>query len=156
MKFVFLNCASANEKWAEQAEEVYVKKISAFVPFEIKKIKISKSARDDKEFKVKTDSESILKELKSDDYVVLFDERGKAFSSREFSQKVQNILNTGKKRTVFIIGGAFGVDESIKERADLQVSLSKMVFNHLVAQTVCLEQVYRAFMIIKNIPYHND
>lgn len=156
MKFVVLSCASANEKWAQEAEDLYVKKISPFVPFEVKELKIPKSSRDDREFKVKNDSQSILKEIKSDDYVVLFDERGKSFSSREFSQKIQNILNTGKKRTVFIIGGAFGVDDSVKSRADLQVSFSKMVFNHLIAQAVCLEQIYRSFTILKNLPYHND
>lgn len=156
MKFVVLTCASANEKWAEVAEDLYVQKISPFIPFEMKELKIPKSGRDDKEFKIKNDSQAILKELKPEDYVILFDERGNSFSSREFSAKVQNILNTGKKRAVFIIGGAFGVDDSVKSRADLQVSFSKMVFNHLVAQTVCLEQIYRAFTILKNLPYHND
>ena len=156
MKFILLTCASASETWSEEAFRHYTKKISPFVSFEIKDLKIKKTARDDKEFRVKTDSDALLAEMKSDDYVILFDERGETLDSRKFSQKITQVMNSGKKRCLFIIGGAYGVDERVRSRAQLQVSFSKMVMNHLVAQTVALEQIYRSFTIIKNLPYHND
>ena len=156
MKFVLFSVTSANEPWAEAARTLYVKKINPYTPFEIKDLKNKKSARDEKSRKVLEESKALLEQLSKDDFVILFDERGRDFTSTEFSKKIEHVLQSGKKRCVFIIGGAFGVDDSIKSRADLTVSFSKMVMNHLVAETVALEQIYRAFTIIKNIPYHNN
>lgn len=156
MKFVLFSVTSANETWAQEARALYTKKINPYIAFEIKELKNKKSARDEKSRKVLEESKSLLEQLSKDDYVILFDEKGRDLSSLDFSKKIENVLQSGKKRCVFIIGGAFGVDESIKTRADLSVSFSKMVFNHLVAETVALEQIYRSFTIIKNIPYHNS
>jgi 23S rRNA (pseudouridine1915-N3)-methyltransferase len=97
----------------------------------------------------------LLSVLAKDDFIVLFDERGKTFNSIEFSKKVENILSSSKRRGVFIIGGAYGVSDEVRARAQLVVTLSPMVMNHLLAQTVALEQIYRAFTILKNTPYHN-
>lgn len=155
MKLVLLNVQSAKEPWAAEAFDLYTKKISAFFPFEIKEIKPKRAGRDQKEVKLKEESELILKELKVDDFVVLFDERGKSLDSVQFAKEFERNLSTGKKRIVFVIGGAFGVGDEVRSRAQSQVSLSKMVLNHLVAQTVALEQIYRALTIQKNIPYHN-
>ncbi len=156
MKFVLLTCASASESWSDEAQALYTSKLKAFIPFEIQHLKIKKAARDDRELKLKSDSDALLAEIKPDDYVVLFDERGDMLESRKFAQKIESLMNTGKKRAVFIIGGAYGVDDRIRSRAQMKVSLSRMVFNHLVAQTVVLEQIYRGFTILKNLPYHND
>jgi len=156
MKFILLTCASASETWSDEAQALYIKKISPFIPFEIKELKVKKISRDDKNLRIKSDSDQILNEIKTDDYVILFDERGESLDSRKFSQKIEKILLSGKKRALFIIGGAYGVDERIRERAQLKVSFSKMVMNHLVAQTVALEQIYRGLAILKNLPYHND
>lgn len=156
MKFVLLTCASASETWSDEAFELYQKKISPFIGFEIKELKIKKSSRDDRESKVKSDSDALISELRPDDYVILFDERGDIIDSRKFSERISQILLSSKKRAVFIIGGAYGVDERVRQRAQLKISFSKMVMNHLVAQVVALEQIYRAFTILKNLPYHND
>lgn len=155
MKFVLLTLTTAKESWAQEARELYIQKIKPFVAFEVKELKPKKSSRTQKEYKLKEESEMILNEITSDDFVILFDERGKSFSSEEFSQQFEKIFLMGKKRTVFIIGGAYGVDDSVRKKAQMTVSFSKMVMNHLVAQTVALEQIYRAFTIIKKIPYHN-
>lgn len=156
MKFVLLTLTTAKETWAQEAKELYTQKLKPFVPFEIKELKPKKSSRDQKEFKLKEESQLILSELTSDDYVILFDERGKSLSSEEFSSQIEKIFLSGKKRAVFIIGGAFGVDDSIRKRAQVVVSFSRMVMNHLVAQTVALEQIYRGLSILKNLPYHNS
>lgn len=156
MKLILLTCASAKEEWSEAARDLYQTKISRFISFEVKELKLKKSARDDQAWKKLTDSQAILAELKPDDFVVLFEEKGKALASREFSDQLQKTLNSGKKRLIFVIGGAYGVNEEVQDRANLKVSLSKMVFNHLVAQTVVLEQIFRAFSILKNLPYHNE
>ena len=155
MKFVLCNLATAKEPWADEAARLYTQKINHFNPFEIQTLKPKKSAREDSAVKKKEETELILASLTPGDFVVLFDERGKSLNSIEFSKKIESILMSSKKRSVFIIGGAYGVNDEVRSRADLQVSFSPMVMNHLLAQTVALEQIYRAFTIIKNIPYHN-
>jgi 23S rRNA (pseudouridine1915-N3)-methyltransferase len=155
MKFVLYNLATAKEPWADEVSELYKKKISFFISFEIQNLKPKKSSRDDADFKRLEESSIIMKSLQSDDYVVLFDERGSCLDSLKFAAKIENILGSSKKRTAFIIGGAFGVSEEVRKRADLVVSLSPMVMNHLMAQAMSLEQIYRALTIIKKIPYHN-
>lgn len=156
MKFVLYNLATAKEAWADEVSELYKKKISFFMPFEIQTLKAKKSAREDADFKRNEESELILKNLTSDDFMVLFDERGLQFDSIQFSKKIETILSSSKKRAVFIIGGAFGVNEEVRQRANLKVALSPMIMNHLMAQAMSLEQIYRAFTIIKKIPYHNQ
>lgn len=155
MKFVLLTIASAEEQWSNEAFDLYTEKISHFMDFEIINLKHKKISRNSSTEKIKSDSEAILANLKDDDFVVLMDEKGKSFDSIQFSKKIENILLSGKKRCVWIIGGAFGVDETIKKRAQLVISMSTFVFNHLVAQVVLMEQIYRSFTIIKNTPYHN-
>lgn len=155
MKFILYNLATAKEAWAEEVCGLYEKKISHFIPFSVQSLKAKKSAREDADFKRNEESELLLKNLSKDDYVVLFDERGSTFDSIQFAKKIEGILGSSKKRAVFIIGGAFGVNEEVRQRADLKVALSPMVMNHLMAQAMGLEQIYRAFTIIKKIPYHN-
>lgn len=156
MKFILLTCASAQEDWAEEAISSYTAKIKPFVPFEVKNLRLKKTGREDAAVKKRNDSDQILKELEDSDLVILFDEKGESLDSKIFSQKLNQILQSGKKRVIWIIGGAYGVDERIVARANYKFSFSKMVMNHLVAQTVALEQIYRGFAILKNLPYHNE
>ncbi len=155
MKLVFITVASAHEKWADLAKDLYVEKISHFFSLEHLEIKPSKNSRAQGLVKLEEESQKILATLKNDDYVFVFDERGLQLNSPQFSKKIETALSAGKKRCVFIIGGAFGVSEEVRARAQVVVSFSPMVFNHLVAQTVALEQIYRAFTIQRNLPYHN-
>jgi 23S rRNA (pseudouridine1915-N3)-methyltransferase len=86
----------------------------------------------------------------------LLDERGTEFSSTEFSGFIQKTMNTGVKEMVFIIGGAFGVAESIKRKSDFIISLSRMTFTHQFIRLIFIEQLYRSMTILKNEPYHNN
>lgn len=156
MKFILLHASTAKEEWSQSATDLYSRKLQHFVQFEIQSIKPKKLSRDDKDSKRQGESEALLQFLNSDDFIILFDEKGTQFNSIDFSKKINHILNSGKKRAVFIIGGAFGVSEEIKAKAHLKISFSQLTFNHLLAITIALEQIYRGFTIIKNIPYHND
>jgi 23S rRNA (pseudouridine1915-N3)-methyltransferase len=156
MKWVLLTAATAKEKWSEQAQSQFVDKISHFINFEVKNVTTSgKNQRSQQQNKIKSDSDAILEQIKNDDFVVLFDEIGEKLSSEQFSQKMNLFLNSGKKRVVFVIGGSFGVNDDLKKKANLKISLSSFVLNHLVAEVVVLEQIYRGFTILKNLPYHN-
>ena len=155
MKFVLLQVTSSKEKWCDEACDLYAQKIKHFTPFEIAIIGSKKLNRAEAAAKVTLESKEILSYLQPDDYVVLFDENGKNLKSQHFSQNIEKILMSGKKRSVWIIGGAFGVSEELKNRAQLKICLAPFVLNHQVAQVVALEQIYRGFSILKGLPYHN-
>lgn len=100
------------------------------------------------------ESEAVLSYIDDKDIVVLLDERGKMYSSEAFAETYQSLL-TRSARIVFIIGGAYGVDERLQARADVTWSFSKLVFPHQIVRLLLVEQLYRAHMILKNHPYHH-
>lgn len=100
------------------------------------------------------EAEEILKKIQPSDEVILLDERGKDFTSEGFSKWLENHLNSGKKRMVFIIGGPFGFAEEIRNRSNQQLALSKMTFTHEMIRPFFVEQLYRAFSIMNNEAYH--
>lgn len=155
MKIIFLYIETQKEDWALEAQDVYSEKIKRFSDFEILKIKSPSLARENKDQKIQEESKLILAKIKDDDHFVLFDEAGKSFDSLEYAKNFQRITESNPKRIIFLVGGAFGVSEEVKKRANSKLSLSKMVMNHHVALSVALEQLYRTFTILKGIPYHN-
>ena len=94
--------------------------------------------------------------LENTDLVVLLDEKGKEFTSREFAQKLNGYQNNSIKRICFLIGGAYGFSEEIYKRANEKLSLSKMTFTHQMIRLFFVEQIYRADQILQGKPYHND
>jgi len=104
---------------------------------------------------IKEEGKKISKELLPDDYIILLDERGKQMNSIELSGLVQKLSGEAYKRIVFIIGGAFGVDKVIVEKANIVWSLSKLVFPHMLVRLIVAEQLYRACTILKNEKYHH-
>lgn len=155
MKASLIYIESSREDFAIKALELYTEKIKRFCNFETIKLKSPSLARDNKELKIKEEFKLIQSKIKDNDFLVLLDERGKQLSSRELAKKLSMWVE-GPKRVVFIIGGAFGIAEDLKKKAHVTISLSQMVMNHHIAMVVLLEQIYRSFTIIKNIPYHND
>lgn len=157
MKFVLLTLKSAKPGWVKEGLEEYLRKIDPIQKIELLEIAGSQGAsRENSEVKKKEDSKALLNALKEDDYVVLFDERGQSLDSEGFSKKINQFQMTGKKRVVFVIGGAYGVNAEVNSRAQLTISFSKLVMNHWIAQIVALEQIYRGFAILKGLPYHNS
>lgn len=147
---------SSSSKWLEVASEEFVEKINFFQKFDFTQLPSSKKSRQDQVQKVKEESELILKNIKPQDYVILFDQHGKKLTSIDASKKIANLQLHGAKGITFLIGGAYGVSEQVKKRANETWSLSDFVLNHHVATLVALEQIYRIFMILNNKPYHNE
>ncbi|MCH8535726.1 MAG: 23S rRNA (pseudouridine(1915)-N(3))-methyltransferase RlmH [Flavobacteriaceae bacterium] len=102
------------------------------------------------------EGELILKEIDTSDFVVLLDENGKQFTSRKFAEWVAKKQHLGSRKVVFVIGGPYGFDEALKKRSDDQIALSKMTFSHQMVRLFFIEQIYRAFSILHNLPYHHD
>lgn len=136
--------------------KVYEKRLQHYVNFEIDIIPDLKKTKNLSEDQQKEkEGELILKKLAPTDVLVLFDEKGKQFSSVEFSQYLQKKMNSGIKQLVFLIGGPYGFSNAVYAKASGKISLSKMTFSHQMVRLFITEQVYRAFTILKNEPYHH-
>lgn len=134
--------------------EYYLKKIIHFVDIEWIEL-VPKKKSDDIPSIKKIEYELIEKHIESNDFIVLLDDKGKSFTSESFSEFIAKNQSQNIKKMTFIIGGAYGFDSRLYERAQLKISLSTMTFSHQIIRNIFLEQLYRAFTIIKGIPYHN-
>lgn len=104
----------------------------------------------------KEEGKLFLNHLENSDFIILLDEKGKQFTSREFATKIDSWMNSSVKKVSFLIGGAYGFSEEIYERAKEKIALSKMTFTHQMIRLFFVEQLYRADQILQGKPYHND
>ena len=137
--------------------EDYVKRINRYVRYAISEIPNLRKSSSMREEEVKAaEAELILNQITKDDYVVLLDEHGKEIRSTDFAAFLNQRFLSGMKGLVFVIGGAYGVDSRIKNRADHILSLSRMTFPHQLVRVLFTEQLYRALTIQRNEPYHHE
>lgn len=136
--------------------DTYVKRLGHYNRFELEIIPDLKNTKnlEVEQQKIK-EGKIILGKVSASDYLVLLDENGKQYSSEAFSEYIQKRLNSGLKQLIFVIGGPYGFSEEVYQRAQSKVSLSKMTFSHQMVRLFFVEQVYRAFTILKNEPYHH-
>ncbi|OIR00621.1 ribosomal RNA large subunit methyltransferase H [mine drainage metagenome] len=156
MKIQFWSVGKAHDAYVKTGIEDFTKRINKYFSAEWTIIQPPKNAASlsEKDLK-KAESVLIASQLQKDDFLILLDERGKLFSSTELAQFIQQLANESNKRIIFLIGGAFGVDESIAKRANFIWSLSKLVFPHMLVRLILAEQVYRACSILRNEKYHH-
>ena len=135
----------------------YTQRISRFAQFGIETIPELKNAKKMSEAQQKeAEGELILKALQPGDVVVLLDEHGKEFRSVEFASWIERKMHTVNKRLVFVVGGPYGFSPKVYEAAHEKISLSKMTFSHQMIRLIFVEQLYRAFTILNNNPYHHE
>ena len=103
-----------------------------------------------------TEGASLLRQFGDGDYVVLLDERGDEYRSIDFAYWLQKRMASGIRRLVMVIGGPYGFSDEVYARADAKLSLSKMTFSHQIVRAIFAEQIYRAFTILNNEPYHHE
>lgn len=145
------------EPWVNEGIATYIKKIKPFMPISILDYKTSSSDRGRADEKKEYEELQIFKTLDNSKPFILLDEKGKTFkNSVEFSADLNRWLESGWGGVQFVIGGAFGVSDEVKRRAQYSVSLSSLTFNHQLVTVVFLEQLYRGFTVLRNIPYHNE
>ncbi|MFK8137458.1 MAG: 23S rRNA (pseudouridine(1915)-N(3))-methyltransferase RlmH [Bdellovibrionales bacterium] len=156
MKVELISLESGKEKWFTEASELYAKKLKPVLNFSHTLFKAKNLERKQSDQKKELESALLLSKIKSNDYVILCEERGKSFDSIEFSTKLRAAYESGSSRVLFVVGGAYGVNQDLRSRANLLWSFSPMVMNHMLAQVVALEQIYRATTIWKGTPYHNE
>ena len=143
--------------WTDAVTE-YLKRLSRYCRMEIvelKEARLPDHASPAEEEQVKTvEGESILRSLSADSYVIVLDVKGKQLSSEQLSEKIENLALEGRSTVDFIIGGSLGLSEAVRKRADFRLSFSAMTFPHQMMRVILLEQIYRAFKISRNEPYH--
>ncbi len=157
MKIALLQTGKTTDKNVSALADLYtgrIKKYSVFEVITLPELKNTKNMliKDQKE----KEGQKILQSVFTDDYIILLDERGKEFRTLEFSGMMEKVFMLPKKRIVYIIGGPWGFSKDVYNRADLKMSLSKMTFPHQLVRLLFLEQLYRAFTIIKGEPYHHE
>ena len=133
----------------------YVKRIKLYNKFQIIEVNSTKSKKNNENDFKKIESENILKKVKNNDLLILLDEKGKNYSSREFANFIK-IKTQENKTIIFVIGGAFGFSSKLYSKSNGLISLSSMTFSHQIIRLFFTEQLYRAFTILNNHPYHND
>jgi 23S rRNA (pseudouridine1915-N3)-methyltransferase len=135
----------------------YQKRLTHYVRFELEIIADIKNAKNLSELQQKEkEGQLILSKIQTSDQLLLLDDKGKHFTSIEFSQFLQKKMNTGLKQLVFVIGGPYGFSEEVYKKASGKISLSKMTFSHQMIRLFFIEQLYRGFTILKNEPYHHE
>lgn len=157
MKIKLLAIGKTDDKRLLQLVEDYQKRLQHYIKFELEIIPDLKKAKNLSESQQKErEGALIIKKLQPVDQLILLDEKGHEFRSVEFSRFLQKKLNSGIKQLVFVIGGPYGFSEAVYKKAQGKVSLSKMTFSHQMIRLFVVEQLYRAFTILKNEPYHHE
>lgn len=144
-----------NNKNLKVLTDQYINKLKHYIKFDLIIIKDQKKKLPES-IQIKKEGEKILSILKKNEFIILLDENGEHKSSVGFSKFIQKKLNSGMKNITFIVGGPYGFSSEIKSISNYQLSLSKMTFSHEMIRLFFTEQLYRAFSILKNEPYHHQ
>lgn len=156
MKIFFWSIGKANEPYIKAGVEEFTNRIARYFKVEWNIIPMPKNAGMMSEMDLrKKEGEIILQWLGKDDYLVALDERGKQLSSEGLANFIQTRANESTKHLIFLIGGAYGIDDAVLKRTDYKWSLSQLVFPHQLVRLILAEQVYRACTILKNEKYHH-
>ena len=156
MKLCLMVVGETDDADLKDAIDRYIGRLKHYCSFEVEVLKSPKQFKKLGQSELKNaEGKLILENLSNQDFLVLLDEKGTEFTSVGFSEKLQKWLNSGHKRIVFLIGGAFGFSEEVYQRANFKLGLSKLTLTHQMVRLFFTEQLYRAFTILKNEKYHH-
>ena len=157
MKITLLTVGKTDKDWVRQGMEIYVSRLKHYIPFAVVEIPELKNVSALTKDQIKTrEGELILKNIKPNDDLILLDERGKEYTSVELAKVIQDKISYVGKDMVYVIGGAYGFSDAVYQRANSKISLSRMTFSHQMVRAIFVEQIYRAFTIMKGEPYHHE
>lgn len=157
MKISLLTVGATRTDYLQKGIDLYLGRLRHYLPVELVALPDIRNTKAlSPEQQKEREGEQILAWVQPSDKVVLLDERGREFTSREFATELQRYMASGVRRTVFVVGGPYGFSEAVYSRADGKVSFSRMTFSHEMIRLFFVEQVYRAMTILRNEPYHHD
>ena len=157
MEIELLTIGKTSIRFVEDGIAEYIRRLKHYIPYSIKSLPDVKNASKMDQAKQKdAEGEKILDVISNSDFVVLLDERGKQYSSIEFSAFLEKQMISGRRKVIFVVGGPYGFSKPVYDRADSLLSLSKMTFNHEMVRLFFTEQIYRAMTILRGAPYHHE
>ena len=157
MKIKLIVVGKTNATYLAEGEKEYEKRLSNYIKYEEIIIPdVKKSGKLSENELKKKEGQLILGKLENSDHVILLDDKGKSFSSIQFSEFLQQKMNSGLKSLVFVIGGAYGFSDEVYQRANSKLSLSIMTFSHQMVRLIFKEQLYRGFSILRGEKYHHE
>ncbi len=157
MKIKLLAIGKTDNKALQSLMDEYQQRLKHYIKFEFEIIQDIKNVKNLSEYQQKEkEGELILSKIQPTDELLLLDENGLEFTSVAFSNYLQKKMNAGTKQLVLVIGGPYGFSEAVYAKALGKISLSKMTFSHQMIRVFLIEQLYRAFTILKNEPYHHQ
>ena len=157
MKITLAVIGKTEVGFVRQGIDEYVKRLQHCVSFNIQYIGDIKGTRNMSEEQQKVaEGRQLLASLEPSDYIVLLDEHGTERTSMDYSQWLQRRMASGCKRLVFVVGGPYGFSKEVYDRSNEMISLSKMTFPHELVRLIFVEQLYRAFTILRHEPYHHE
>ncbi|WDF54780.1 23S rRNA (pseudouridine(1915)-N(3))-methyltransferase RlmH [Mucilaginibacter sp. KACC 22063] len=157
MKVTLLTVGKTEDAYIREGIDKYLKRLKHYLKVEIvdlPELKNTKALTADQQ--KNREAEMILKKVAATDYLVLLDEQGSEFTSQQFANYIDKKAVTSVQHMVFVVGGPYGFDQSVYQRANDKVSLSRMTFSHQMVRLFFIEQLYRACTIIKGEPYHHQ
>lgn len=157
MKVTLLTVGKTNDLSFKNAISEYQKRLKFYISFDIEEIPSLKNTKNLTEDKQKEkEGELILKYLQAEDEVILLDDKGDEFTSKQFASYIEKKASSGLKQLYFVVGGPYGFSQEVYQRANGKVSLSRMTFSHQMVRLVFTEQLYRAMTILRGEPYHHE
>lgn len=157
MEIELLTVGKTTIRFVIDGIEEYTRRLKHYIPYTIRTIPdIKNTSKMDQAKQKEEEGKKILEAVSNSDYVVLLDERGKQYSSLEFSAFIEKQMVAGRRKVIFVVGGPYGFSKAVYDRADSLLSLSKMTFNHEMVRLFFTEQIYRAMTIMRGEPYHHE
>ena len=157
MKIRLLAIGKTDSRALQQMIQVYQDRLRHYIKFELEIIPDIKNSKNLSRHEQKEkEGQLLLDKISATDILILLDEHGKQFTSTGFAEYLQKKMNSGIKGLVFAVGGPYGFSEAVVQKAQGKISLSKMTFSHQMVRLFVVEQVYRAFTILRNEPYHHQ
>ena len=157
MKITFITVGKTEDAYLKEGIEKYTKRLKHYTKLElvdIPELKNTKALTEDQQ-KAK-EAELILKRITPQDHVILLDENGLEFTSVQFANYINKRSVSSSANLIFVVGGPYGFDQTVYQRATDKISLSRMTFSHQMVRLFFVEQLYRAYSIIKGEPYHHQ
>lgn len=156
MKIEFWVIGKTDKSYLDEGIAIYQKRLKRYLPFEIQVLPDVKGGGKMTPEKLKeAEGKMVINRLKTNDLLILLDEKGKAYTSTQFATQIEKWLSQHHNRLIFLVGGAFGFSPNVYNKANGKLALSNMTFSHQMIRVFFLEQLYRGMTILKNEPYHN-
>jgi 23S rRNA (pseudouridine1915-N3)-methyltransferase len=155
MKITVIFTGKSEKGFISEGIKTYEKRIRRYIPFELTIFPAAQQITDRNVRKTR-EGEALLARISTDSYLILLDENGESLTSVQFSEVIHREMHRNTRKLVFVVGGPFGFSDEVRKRANAVISLSSMTFSHQVVRILFMEQLYRAFTILRGEPYHHE